>query len=102
VFILVITYLIVGVLVGILAGLFGVGGGLIIVPIMDVMLTRQNIPHEFIMHLALGTSLATIVFTSVSRRKSLRSVRSSQRTAPSAQMSTRRSTIAAVICSGAM
>lgn len=64
--ILILTYLIVGVFVGILAGLFGVGGGLIIVPILDVMLTRQGISHEYIMHLALGTSLASIVFTSVS------------------------------------
>jgi uncharacterized membrane protein YfcA len=64
--ILILTYLIVGVFVGILAGLFGVGGGLIIVPILDVMLTRQGVAHEFIMHLALGTSLASIVFTSVS------------------------------------
>jgi uncharacterized protein len=66
VFILILTYLIVGVFVGILAGLFGVGGGLIIVPILDVMLTRQGVSHDFIMHLALGTSLASIVFTSVS------------------------------------
>jgi uncharacterized membrane protein YfcA len=66
VILLILTYLIVGVFVGILAGLFGVGGGLIIVPILDVMLTRQGVPHEFIMHLALGTSLASIVFTSVS------------------------------------
>ncbi len=64
--ILILTYLIVGVFVGILAGLFGVGGGIIIVPILDVMLTRQGVAHEFIMHLALGTSLASIVFTSVS------------------------------------
>ncbi len=64
--ILIVTYLIVGGLVGILAGLFGVGGGLIIVPILDMMLTRQGVSHEFIMHLALGTSLASIVFTSVS------------------------------------
>jgi uncharacterized membrane protein YfcA len=66
VLILILTYLIVGVFVGILAGLFGVGGGIIIVPILDVMLTRQGVAHEFIMHLALGTSLASIVFTSVS------------------------------------
>jgi uncharacterized protein len=66
VYILILTYLIVGIFVGILAGLFGVGGGLIIVPILDVMLTRQGVSHEFIMHLALGTSLASIVFTSVS------------------------------------
>jgi uncharacterized membrane protein YfcA len=63
---LILTYLLVGVLVGILAGLFGVGGGIIIVPILDLMLTRQGVAHEFIMHLALGTSLASIVFTSVS------------------------------------
>jgi len=50
----------------VLAGLLGVGGGLIIVPMLIVSFSRQGLPAEHLMHLALGTSLASIVFTSVS------------------------------------
>ena len=59
-------YLGVGAIAGVLAGLLGVGGGLVIVPMMVITLTWQGIPQEHIMHLALGTSLASIIFTSVS------------------------------------
>lgn len=59
-------YLVVGVIAGILAGLLGIGGGLIIVPMVVLCLTWQNIPNELVMHLALGTSMASIIFTSVS------------------------------------
>ncbi len=59
-------YLILGAAVGILAGLLGVGGGLIIVPILATIFFSQNVPSEIIMHLALGTSLASILFTSIS------------------------------------
>lgn len=51
---------------GIMAGLLGVGGGLIIVPMLAFIFTRQNMPSEIIQHLALGTSLASIMFTSLS------------------------------------
>ncbi|MDY6941464.1 MAG: sulfite exporter TauE/SafE family protein [Pseudomonadota bacterium] len=56
----------VGLLAGIMAGLFGIGGGLVIVPALLVAFRSQNIPPELTMHLALGTSLATIVVTSIS------------------------------------
>ncbi|GLI32940.1 sulfite exporter TauE/SafE family protein [Desulforhabdus amnigena] len=59
-------YLVVGVIAGILAGLLGIGGGLIIVPMVVLCLTWQKIPNELVMHLALGTSMASIIFTSVS------------------------------------
>jgi len=59
------TYIALGAIAGILAGLFGVGGGLIIVPMLTFTYTAQHLPAEHILHLALGTSLATIVFTSV-------------------------------------
>jgi len=59
-------YLGLGSVVGILAGLLGVGGGLIIVPMVVFTLTWQGAPSQFLMHLALGTSLASIIFTSVS------------------------------------
>lgn len=62
-------YAVIGGAVGILAGLLGVGGGGVIVPILVFLLPMQGVSHEVIMHLALGTSLATIMFTSVSSLK---------------------------------
>lgn len=59
-------YLVIGSCAGIFAGLFGVGGGLIIVPMLTFVFTAQLLPATHIAHLALGTSLATIIFTSVS------------------------------------
>lgn len=59
-------YLALGACAGILAGMLGVGGGLIIVPILAAMLSAQQMPAEIIMHLALGTSLASILLTSAS------------------------------------
>lgn len=56
----------VGAFVGVLAGLLGVGGGLVIVPILVFAFNMQGVSSEIIMHLALGTSLASIIFTSVS------------------------------------
>ncbi len=49
-----------------LAGLLGVGGGLVIVPLLVLLFTRQAFPASSLMHLALGTSMASIVFTSIS------------------------------------
>ncbi len=59
-------YLALGACVGILAGMLGVGGGLIIVPILATMLSAQQMPVDIIMHMALGTSLASILLTSLS------------------------------------
>jgi uncharacterized membrane protein YfcA len=59
-------YLALGAFAGVLAGLLGVGGGLIIVPMLTFAFTAQRLPPEHILHLALGTSLASIMFTSVS------------------------------------
>lgn len=59
-------YAAVGAVGGILAGLLGIGGGLVIVPMLVYCYGLQHIPHEVIMHLALGTSLASIIFTSIS------------------------------------
>jgi uncharacterized membrane protein YfcA len=59
-------YLALGAFAGVLAGLLGVGGGLVIVPILTFIFTAQGLPAEHILHLALGTSLASIMFTSVS------------------------------------
>ncbi len=60
------TYPLLGIFGGFVAGLFGVGGGLTLVPFMYMLFVAQSFPPEHIMHLALGTSMATIVFTSIS------------------------------------
>ena len=60
------TYPLLGIFGGFVAGLFGVGGGLTLVPFMYMLFVAQNFPAEHVMHLALGTSMATIVFTSIS------------------------------------
>jgi len=57
-------YLLLGAAAGVLAGLFGVGGGLIIVPVLVLSFSAQGFAPEILTHLAVGTSLATIVFTS--------------------------------------
>lgn len=50
---------------GFFAGLLGVGGGLVIVPVLSALFEAQGRPHDSVHHMALGTSLGVIVFTSV-------------------------------------
>ena len=59
-------FLALGVFAGIMAGLLGVGGGLIIVPGVAWVLALNGVDPGVVMHLAIGTSLATIVVTSLS------------------------------------
>lgn len=54
-----------GVLAGFLAGLFGIGGGAILVPVFYQMLTIADVSESVRMHLAVGTSLAIIAATSL-------------------------------------
>ncbi len=49
-----------------MAGLFGIGGGLIIVPALVAIFSYLGFDNSITMHLAIGTSLATIIFTSIS------------------------------------
>jgi len=58
--------LLVGAIVGFLAGLFGIGGGLVIVPTLVYLLPMMGIPDQMLMSTALGTSFATIVITGFS------------------------------------
>lgn len=60
------TYIGLGIVAGLLAGLLGVGGGIVIVPMLTFTFALQHFPGVHIQHLALGTSLATIIFTSLS------------------------------------
>jgi len=61
-----ILYLFLGAFAGVGAGLFGIGGGLIIVPVLIFTFTAQGMPQAVVTHAALATSLATIVLTSIS------------------------------------
>ncbi|MFO7649619.1 sulfite exporter TauE/SafE family protein [Halomonas campaniensis] len=55
------AYLALGSFVGLMAGLLGIGGGGIMVPILTSLFVIQGVPHEHIAHLALGTAMAAIV-----------------------------------------
>lgn len=67
---LVALYLALGAFAGTVAGLFGIGGGLVIVPVLIFSFGLQGVSAEIAAHLAVGTSLATIVFTSISSIRS--------------------------------
>jgi uncharacterized membrane protein YfcA len=58
------AYLGTGIAVGFLAGLLGIGGGAIAVPLLVWAFGGQGLPAEHVMRLALGTSMAVIFFTS--------------------------------------
>ncbi|MDH5396365.1 MAG: sulfite exporter TauE/SafE family protein [Gammaproteobacteria bacterium] len=55
-----------GAVAGMFAGLLGIGGGIIIVPVLAMVFTSQGVSIDVFMHVAIGTSLATIVITSLS------------------------------------
>jgi len=60
------AYLAIGATVGFLAGLLGIGGGMIMVPMLFFVFSAKGFPPQHMMHLSLATSMATIVFTSLS------------------------------------
>lgn len=55
-----------GCVAGVLAGLFGIGGGIVIVPVLELTLEFLGVDAAIRMHVAVATSLATIVPTSLS------------------------------------
>ena len=63
---LVIAMLLTGAIGGVLAGLLGVGGGIVIVPVLEAALTFVGVDPSVRMHIAVATSLATIIPTSMS------------------------------------
>jgi uncharacterized membrane protein YfcA len=62
---LALAMLVTGGVAGILAGLLGIGGGIVIVPVMEAALTWFGVDEAIRMHVAVATSLATIIPTSV-------------------------------------
>ncbi len=63
-------YLAIGAFVGFCAGLLGIGGGAIMVPLLVALFEAQGMPREQLLHLAVGSSMATILFTSLSSVRS--------------------------------
>lgn len=58
--------LLTGAVGGLLAGLLGVGGGIVIVPVLDLVLASMGVDSSVRMHVAVATSLATIIPTAIS------------------------------------
>ncbi len=58
------AYFATGAFVGLLAGLLGIGGGMTLVPVLAAMFTAQQLAPGHTVHLALGTGMASIMFTS--------------------------------------
>jgi len=67
---LIIVFLLLGSVVGVMAGLLGIGGGGIMVPVLVSIFIYQGVPKDAVMHLALGTTMACIILTSFSSMRS--------------------------------
>ena len=62
----IVLYCWLGAIAGLLAGLLGIGGGAVIVPMLVFAFNWQNISPDVAMHMAIGTSLGSIIFTAFS------------------------------------
>jgi len=63
---LVLAMALTGAIAGVIAGLLGVGGGIVIVPVLEIVLGVVGVDPSIRMHIAVATSLATIIPTSIS------------------------------------
>ena len=59
-------YVAVGAVMGFFAGMLGIGGGALVVPLVVILFGAQGLPREHILHLAVGTAMAAVLFTSIS------------------------------------
>lgn len=62
----ILIFMVLGAVVGFMAGLLGIGGGGIMVPVLTSIFLYNKIPLESVVHIALGTSMASIIVTSAS------------------------------------
>tara|TARA_B100001063_G_C16775974_1_gene565361 strand:- start:5414 stop:6205 length:792 start_codon:yes stop_codon:yes gene_type:complete len=58
-----------GVIAGLLAGLFGIGGGLVIVPVLIGTFINLGFNSDIVVHMAIGSAIACIIFTGLSSAK---------------------------------
>ena len=63
---IILASLLLGIASGFLAGLFGIGGGLVIVPVLVFLFTAHGLPDGLVTIMAIATSLATIILTAIS------------------------------------
>jgi uncharacterized membrane protein YfcA len=56
----------VGAICGFLAGLLGIGGGMVLVPLLTVLFTAEHFPQEHVVHIAVATATAAMAFTALS------------------------------------
>lgn len=64
------AYLLLGGFVGFFGGLLGIGGGSALVPVLALIYSAKGFAPEHVVHLALGTGIATIIFTSAASVRS--------------------------------
>lgn len=64
--VLIVSLMSLGCFVGLAAGLLGVGGGMILVPFLIMLLPMYGLPEPLVVHAAIATGMATIIFTSMS------------------------------------
>jgi len=58
------AYAVAGAIIGFLAGLLGIGGGMSLVPVLAAMFLAQGLTTDHNVHMALATAMASIIFTS--------------------------------------
>ncbi|WP_286146106.1 sulfite exporter TauE/SafE family protein [Shigella sp. FC1967] len=63
---MILLFLFVGCVTGFFAGLLGIGGGAIIVPVVMYVVSQQAIPTDMVMKIALSTSFSVIIFSTAS------------------------------------
>ncbi|MBC7415573.1 MAG: sulfite exporter TauE/SafE family protein [Herminiimonas sp.] len=59
-----VAYVMTGAVVGVFAGLLGIGGGMTLVPVLAAVFASQHLAPDHVVHMALATSMASIIFTS--------------------------------------